>query len=170
MMLNTAILSMVHAMLPRAFVLTLIWLALNGSDLKSWVIGLPFIIFASWVSLKLVPPSIYKINLFGFSKFFHYFLIESVRGGWDVAKRTLSPTLNISPGNIQYTSSLPTGLPIVLFSGCISLLPGSLTQQFEGKQLSIHLLDANTSHNQALLDLENLIANMLGLDLEAGHE
>ncbi len=154
----------------RALGFALVWLIVAGPAPSSWLIGLPSVALATWASFQLAPPLPYNIRLAGLMRFLGYFIRESLRGGWDVAMRTMSPRMRISPGQTHYTSTLPEGLPVILFAGCVSLLPGTLSKRFEGSHLSLHLLDADESQLTEFEALENHIADMLGLDLEGAYE
>ena len=153
----------------RALGFAVAWLIVAGPAPASWLIGLPSVALATWASFRLAPPLPYKIRFVGLMRFFGYFMRESLRGGWDVAKRTMLPRMRIAPGQAEYNSGLPEGLPIVLFAGCVSLLPGTLSQRFDGGHLSLHLLDADETDLAELKALENHIADMLGVDVEDAH-
>ena len=84
--------------------------------------------------------------------------------------RTLSPHMRIAPGQIDYTCALPEGLPVVLFAGCVSLLPGTLSQDFAGRRLCLHLLDARAPQEPQLHELEKRIAGIFGIQLGTGHD
>jgi multicomponent Na+:H+ antiporter subunit E len=154
----------------RATGLTLAWLVVAGPAPAGWLIGLPTVALATWVSLRLAPPLPYRVSFLGLLSFLGYFVRESLRGGWDVAVRTLSRRMRIQPGQAYYTCSLPEGLPIVLFAGCVSLLPGTLSQRFDDRQLTLHLLDVREPQDAQLRKLEIRIARMLGIWQEATHD
>jgi len=154
----------------RAVGFGLAWLVVAGTAPSSWLIGLPSVALATWASFKLAPSFPYRVRFSGLMRFLGYFIRESLRGGWDVAMRTLSPRMRIAPGQTQYTSALPEGLPIVLFAACVSLLPGTLSQRLDGAHLSLHLLDADAPQLAELKALEQHIANMLGIPQEALHD
>ena len=77
--------------------------------------------------------------------------------------------MRIAPGNTEYACKLPAGMPVVLFAGCVSLLPGTLTQRIEGRHLSLHLLDEREPQDQQLRELESRIAGLLGIPQEHVH-
>jgi len=153
----------------RAVGFGIAWLIMAGPAPGSWLIGLPTVALATWVSLRLAPPLPYRVSFPGVLSFLGFFLRESLRGGWDVAMRTLSRRMNIQPGEVSFTSSLPDGLPIVLFANCLSLLPGTLSQRIDGRKLSLHLLDSREPQDAQLRELEDRIARMLGIGREAAH-
>jgi len=158
-----------QAMVSRTLLMGLLWLVIAGTAPGSWIIGLPSVLLAAWVSLLLVPSPPFKLSALGTLRFLGYFLRESLLGGLDVAKRTLSPKLRINPGELSYTTALPDGLPVVLFASVVSLLPGTLSQRFEGRQLSVHLLDTCQDPEAAFRELELRIANMLCIHPELTH-
>jgi len=49
--------------LKRGAALALLWLVIAGSDPGSWIIGLPAVVFATWVRLLLAPPLRHRIRL-----------------------------------------------------------------------------------------------------------
>ena len=95
----------------RTIWMALIWLGLNGLDVNSWVVGVPAVLAAAWISVRLLPAISWRWSLRGALVFAAYFIRESVRGGWDVARRVLSPALRrglrwrSSPG-----SRIPRGI------------------------------------------------------------
>lgn len=143
------------------------WLVIAGPTPASWLIGLPTVALATWISLRLAPPLPYQVSLRGLLGFLAYFVRESLRGGWDVAVRTLTPRMRIQPGQAHYSCSLPQGLPTVLFASCVSLLPGTLSQRFDNGRISLHLLDVSDPQDAQLRELEARIARMLGISSEA---
>ncbi len=88
--------------LARATLFTAIWLALAGADGSSWIIGIPAIALATLAALRLAGPRVHGPRLLGMLRFVPYFLIESVRGGVDVASRVMRPRLRIAPGISTY--------------------------------------------------------------------
>ena len=153
----------------RATLFALAWLVLAGAEPAIWLIGLPTVGFATWASLRLAAPLPYRVSPRGLLSFLVYFARESLRGGWDVAMRTMARRMRIAPGQINYTCALPEGLPVVLFAGCVSLLPGTLSRHFEDRSLSLHLLDARDPQEAQLQELEKRIAGVFGIQQETGH-
>ena len=83
--------------------------------------------------------------------------------------RTLSRRLRIQPGQASYSCSLPEGLPVVLFTGCVSLLPGTLVQSSDDRKLSLHVLDVREPQDAQLKELEIRIERMLGISEDRAH-
>lgn len=156
----------VSAWALRGSLLALIWLLIAGGDPSSLLIGVPSVLLATWGSLQLAPPVRIRWYPLAGVRFAFYFLGESVRGGVDVAARTLLPRMRIQPGYVEYSSRLPQGLPQVLVANCVSLLPGTLTVHMDGPVLKLHVLDTSVVQDHQLRELEQHIAAMFGIDWE----
>jgi multicomponent Na+:H+ antiporter subunit E len=90
-----------------------------------------------------------------------------VRGGLDVARRTLAPRLRIQPGFKNYRLQLNDPSARILFTNCLSLLPGTLAARLDGNHVELHLLDAGEDPEPGLRRLEQAIARLFGLFREA---
>ncbi len=99
-------------------------------------------------------------------RFVPYFLIESVRGGVDVASRVMRPRLRIAPGISTYDLRLTSVNARVFFLDSVSLLPGTLSADLRGARLYVHALDINDDIDAALRRLEAQIADLFGEPLE----
>jgi multisubunit Na+/H+ antiporter MnhE subunit/uncharacterized membrane protein YdjX (TVP38/TMEM64 family) len=131
--------------------LTLLWgiLAQNAG----WAFASEAIIAAVLASLffALLLPTHYSLG--GLLLFACYFVVEALRGGFDVARRALHPGLPITPHWIDYPLTLPPGAPQVLFLNSVSLLPGTLSAALDGNVAKIHGLG---SGQDAALELARL--------------
>jgi multicomponent Na+:H+ antiporter subunit E len=142
--------------------MALIWLGLNGTDGHSWLVGVPAVLAAAWISVKLRTGVPCQWSLRGGIAFAGFFLWESLRGGWDVARRALSPGLVMSPAIVAYPSHLPAGPARLFFCGAISLLPGTAVVGIEADQLRIHVLDHSPRVEEELRRLEFRVAALFG--------
>ena len=115
---------------------------------------------------RQVLPGISLTGLFGFVVLF---LLESIRGGFDVALRTLSPNLRIQPGFKRYQLHTSNPAARVLLVNCIGLLPGTLAADLDGDVAQLHLLDSDVNPEPQLHRLERAIARLYGLTLEINH-
>ena len=155
--------SIVGRFLARGALMALIWLGLNGPDWGSWMVGGPMVLAAAWLSLRLLPATTWHWSVGGMIRFGGYFLRESLRGGWGVARYALSTPLKISPGLIRYEFHLPPGPARWLFCSAISLLPGTAVVAIEGDSMCAHVLDLSPQSAEELRDLEGRIAALFGL-------
>jgi len=153
----------------RAVLFALIWWALSGGVLNSWLIGMPVVMLATWVSVVLQPS--YTWSLIGFVRFIPFFLWHSLHGGVDVARRALHPRLPISPEIYEHLWQLPPGLPRVFMANTVSLLPGTLSAELGEERLCVHILDKTGGFAAELSTIEAHVASVFGLKLVAdGYE
>ncbi|MFU8877002.1 MAG: Na+/H+ antiporter subunit E [Wenzhouxiangellaceae bacterium] len=142
-----------------------LWLIIHGPS--GWLPGLLAAtlggVLAGWLA-EGRPHHWNPLRLVGFSGFF---VIESMRGGFDVARRTLHPRMPIRPDFLEYHVRLPAGQPETLLISVISLLPGTLSAEFYPgeRRLVVHSLSA--TGRQSVARLERWIAWLYSLDPES---
>ena len=145
--------------------LTFVWWLLAGDDPASWWIGVPAVLLGVAVRSvlpRVAPEGWRPLELPAFTV---YFLHSSVLSGWDVIKRTFDPRLPLVPGLLTYTPRLTGRFARVFFANVISLLPGTLSTDFDGPDLLIHVLDENARNLDNLRILEGRIAQLFGEEL-----
>lgn len=147
----------------RAALFALLWWILTDGAVDSWLIGVPAVLFATLISVLLLPA--FSCSLTGIVRFVPFFLWHSLHGGVDVARRALHPRLPISPALFGYRWRLPPGLPRVFMANTVSLLPGTLSAEFDEKHLHVHVLDETAAFAEALKVLEQKVAGVFGLEL-----
>jgi multicomponent Na+:H+ antiporter subunit E len=136
------------------------WLLLTRGDAASFVIALPAIAAALYAAQRLCPARGATISLAGLLRFIPFFLAESLRGGWNVALATLSPRMRIEPAVMDYSIELEDERSLLLFANCVSLLPGTLAADLDGRRMKVHVLrDAAAAHKE-MRRLEAYIANV----------
>jgi multicomponent Na+:H+ antiporter subunit E len=138
----------------------LLWWLMADGQLSSWIIGIPAVILASWTFLRLNPKSGHSFSLIGLLRFIPFFLIESLRGGIDVATRTLHPRMRIKPGFYRYHLTLEGHLQRVFFVNCVNLLPGTLTADIHEDWIEIHLLSEDIDPEAGLSRLQDAVGRL----------
>jgi len=138
-----------------------LWVLFTGGSPASWVVGAPTVILAAWIGHVLVPFGGNAIRPLAGLAFLPYFLISSLRGGWDVAWRALSRPPALQPERIRYRCHLPAGPPRLLFAHVLSLLPGTLFLEDGGEAMELHVLNRSAEIETELRDLEARIARLL---------
>jgi len=142
-------------------VLLLVWLALNG--LERAFVGLVTVslsaALAGWIA-TVRPAPIKTWQLPGFALFF---VIESLRGGVEVAWRALHPALPIEPQFASFDLDLPPGQPRTLFVSTLSLMPGTLSAELsdDGATLVVHAL--TTAALASVPRLQGRVRRLFGL-------
>jgi multicomponent Na+:H+ antiporter subunit E len=157
------------SILARAAILAVVWWLIAQGQADAWLIGLPAVALAAAASVYLGGHALPRLSLGGLAGFACLFLSESIRGGVDVARRTLGRRLHIQPGFRRYRIHLQDPRARVLLVNCISLLPGTLAAELDGDQVALHLLDTRDNPDAELLRLERAIARLFGLRLERDH-
>ena len=145
------------------------WLIVQGRA-DAWLVGLPAVALATLASIHLGSRPLPRLSLTGMMVFVALFLRESVRGGIDVARRTLGPGLRIKPGFHRYPLHISHPAARVLFINCIGLLPGTLAADLDGDHAELHLLDTSVNPDQQLLQLEQAVARLFGLTPETSDD
>jgi len=131
---------MIRSIVTRFAVFAGLWWIVTAGAAGSWLIGVPAVGAATFLSWRLRDARCLSVSIQGLTAFAGFFLLESVRGGLDVARRALARPVDVQPGYIIHRTELPPGLPRLFLSGSISLLPGTLTADMRGDELVVHSL------------------------------
>ena len=135
--------------LRRGAGFALLWLISSEGNLSAWPLALIGIASATAASLWLLPPkSLPPISLRGLLGFLGFFVRQSLAGGLQVALLAFRPRLPLHPAMIELPLTLPPGLPRLLFTATLSLMPGTLGVRLQGNVLLVHVLD----HQQPLAE------------------
>jgi len=150
----------------RALALLLLWWMLSGGE--GWLFGGAASMLAAGVSLRLTPATHHRLRLRRIPRFVAFFLRQSAHAGWDVARRIVHPALPLDPAFLRLPLALPDGAPSWWLMSVISLLPGTLSVQRQGRSLEIHCLDAGLEVAAEVRHAEAQIARLFGLDAAPG--
>jgi multicomponent Na+:H+ antiporter subunit E len=139
----------------------LFWILAEGRVVYPLLAGL-VVLAAAGASLLLVPPSTFTLSARGLIRFAPWFLAESVRGGLDVAGRTLQRHPSLEPGFVEYRLRLANPAARTFFASAVSLLPGTLSIHLRSDALRIHVLDLRHAPEARLRPLEDRVGEMFG--------
>lgn len=95
-----------------------------------------------------------------------FFLVQSLRGGVDVARRALHPRLPLNPCLVRYPLCLEEVPAQVFMANVVSLLPGTLSADLEDSVLTVHALDCALPVTEQLQALESRVARLFGLAVQ----
>jgi multicomponent Na+:H+ antiporter subunit E len=150
----------------RFTLFSVVWMLLTGWQPSSWGVGAVFVITASLLSLYLAPKhSQTEQRLIAPAKllsFCCYFFIQSLRGGWDTAKLALTAKPKLSPGVIRYPMKLVNASQVFTFMQVLSLLPGTVSAELNGNELTIHVLDLNSLNRAEIDDCYRRVSELFG--------
>ncbi|MDT8439035.1 MAG: Na+/H+ antiporter subunit E [Wenzhouxiangellaceae bacterium] len=145
--------------LPVLFVL---WLVLDGAG--SWPVGLLAAVLAALALGWLAEGPLFRLAPGPLLAFAAFFLIESLRGGTDVAWRTLHPRLPIAPDFFDYSIDLPRGPATTLLISTISLLPGTLSAELKRDEHRLVVHSLSGGGHESVARLERRIAVLFRAD------
>ena len=147
-------------MIATAGLLACLWWLLSGGTPSSWLIGIPAVLLAGWWLQRLRPAGNSGLSISGLLVFLPFFIWQSLRGGLDVARRTLVPRMRIQPGLAVYATRLQHHPARVFFVNCVSLLPGTLAADIDGDELIVHMLDNRADPAGELEHLERAVSRI----------
>jgi len=149
--------------LSRGLLLSLIWWILSDGTASSWWIGAPAVLIALSCSIALLPATCF--NWLELLRFVPFFLLRSLLGGMDVARRAFPRRIPIAPILIEYPLRLPPGAAQVFMINTVSLLPGTLIAGLENNKLNVHVLDKETEFLSELELVEQRVAQIFATTL-----
>jgi len=154
--------SMRSAAIWRGASFFLLWMLLMQSMKPAdLAIGVLASVGATWVSLRLLPPSSGCLRFGKLLALLPHFVWESVLAGVDVARRALSPRMSLSPGFITCPLTFPPGFARNTFATITSNLPGSVATGDAEGELVYHCLDVTAPVVEQLWKEERLLAKAL---------
>lgn len=153
--------------LAWALITTALWVVLSRN--AGWYIGIPAVALATAVAL-LLDTRPWTIRPWLLPRCGLFFIRASLIGGWDVARRTLSPAAPMTPGWVLYPlRTRDPGVRLAL-SAIVGLLPGTLSSGIEGEQMHVHLLDRQGDWRPMVERLEyelHALSGQSGFDQES---
>lgn len=140
-----------------------IWWVLAGSLGEGWIAGGIAVLAGAFFHTALGGRRGGGIRPWAFVRFVPYFLLLSVRGGIDVARRALAPSLRLRPDLLRYPIALPEGPARVFFVNAISLLPGTFSAELRDRALTVHVLAPEADVGERLGELEARVSDLFGI-------
>lgn len=146
----------------RASSFAFLWWLLAEGRTDGWGLGGVAIVAATWASLVLWPPAAGGPRLAAVPGFLAAFLVNSVRGGWQVAWMALRGRGALDPAVIEVPLDLPEGAPRVLLAGVLALMPGSTSVELAADRIRVHVLDRRQPVVEEAKAMERRIARLFG--------
>lgn len=155
--------------LGRGAAFFVLWMLLIQSGKPSdLAMGMLASVSATWVSMRLLPPSSGGLHFGKLLALLPHFVWESLLAGMDVARRALSPRMPMSPGFVTCPLDLPPGFARNTFATITSNLPGTVATGEAAGELVYHCLDVTAPVVEQLLQEERRLASALLAD--PGHD
>lgn len=148
-----------------AVVLALLWIGLTGG--RDWLFGAAVVALSVFASRSLAPMERPHFSLSGLLRFLGHFLLASLLGGTDIARRALDPRLPLEITNWKHHFRIPSGQPRTVLVATISLLPGTLSRRLGQDWVLVNSIAGDRRHE--VDKLERLVAAMFRINLEDDH-
>jgi multicomponent Na+:H+ antiporter subunit E len=148
--------------LARGASLLGLWVVLMGPAPGDLVVGVLTAAAATWVSLHLLPPASLRVRPIALPGLALRFGWQSVRAGFDVARRALAPKLLLNPGFVSYPVRFPPGPARNAFATLTSLLPGTVPAGDDQGAILYHCLDVDQPVLEELASEEAVLTRALG--------
>jgi multicomponent Na+:H+ antiporter subunit E len=143
--------------------LLLVWWILADPRPGAWMVGFVAALLGAGLHAALGGGRRSGLQGRALLAFLPYFAWQSLKGGWDVSRRALSPSLPLDPDLLTLPLELPPGLPRVFLTNTLSLLPGTFGAELRGDELIVHLLVAGPEAEARIRELEGRIARVFGV-------
>lgn len=139
-----------------------LWLLLSGAS--GWAFGLVCALAAAGLSLWLRLPPL-GLRLSYLPRFLHFFLLETLMGAWDVARRALHPKLPLDPAWVTHSLDCADPRVRLLLPAMVGLMPGSLSTHMDEDTLHMHILDQRQAWRLTVEKMETHLARLLGVSV-----
>lgn len=145
-----------------ALALAAVWALFNWGDISSWIVGVIFIVLGTLLALWLPAGDSRALRPAAILRFAVFFVLESVRGGLQVARRALAPGFSARPGFIRHRPDLSCQAAHTLFKDALTLTPGTIFVDKDGDLLIIHCMDLAEQAGEDIADLERRVGRIFG--------
>ncbi|MFN4342047.1 MAG: Na+/H+ antiporter subunit E [Azonexus sp.] len=153
---------MIGSMGRRALLFAGLWWVLAEGRHDGWLLGSVAVMAATWASLRLAPAGPMPLRLAGLFGFLRFFIVNSVRGGIQVAGMALRGKAALQPGLVELAVGLPAGGARVLLINTLSLMPGTVGVDMDETMLRLHVLDERLPVIDEARALETAIGRLFG--------
>jgi len=154
---------LLQRMMIRAGILSLLWLLVANGEKDSWLIGLPTVLLAAFISSRLVPTSILaRLHWRAVPGFLVLFLLDMVRGAFQTAQMALWRRERLKPGMVTVPLTVVETASRILLINVVNLVPGTLSAKQVGDELTVHVLDISAPVIDEVKRLERRIAILFG--------
>ncbi|MFP4065772.1 MAG: Na+/H+ antiporter subunit E [Bacteroidales bacterium] len=157
---NIKVSTLVKSFLLRFAVFAAGWFVLvGGQQISDIVFVILFLVGTTVVSIYSVPPGQWVISPLGIIRFFPYFIITAIRGGWDVARRVFFRHVPVDPAFVTIEHGRDPRKTLILV-WVISLLPGTASTVLNEETIIVHVLDKKLPVDQEVRELKKRIDKM----------
>jgi len=130
-------------------IILIIWYGFTTSiqpaEIITGIIVSLIIAYVSVIHFNCCDPILVSFSHIGyFIKYFFVFVFALIKANFDVARRVLSPKLDINPGIVMFQTKLKNDFAKMVLANSITLTPGTLTVDVIKNNFYIHWIDVTT--------------------------
>lgn len=150
------------AIIQRFVVLLAAWLVLTEARTELLGIGILACALASLPAAWIRQGGGKRLRLWALAGYMPGFAWRSLEGGIDVARRVLGRSVRVSPVFVTHRCREEDETGRVLFCDAISLMPGTLATEIDGRRAVIHLLADEPGLRDVVAAEETRVQRLLG--------
>ncbi len=151
-------------LLLRGLLFASLWWILAEGRVDGWLLGAVAVAAATWASIALWTPAAHGIRLAALPGFLAFFLVNSVRGGWQVALIALRGRKALQPAFLELPLNVPAGAPQILLTAVLGLMPGTVGVELADNRLRLHTLHQDLPVVAEARALERCVAALFGVE------
>ncbi|MBV9655429.1 MAG: Na+/H+ antiporter subunit E [Acetobacteraceae bacterium] len=110
----------------RAAAFAVLWLVLAGAHWADLPAATIAVIAATWTSLRLLPPGVWRVSRAGVAGLLLRLPWQSLLAGVTVGRLALDPRTTMRPGFVRFRPALAPGGTRDAFCALMGVLPGTL--------------------------------------------
>ena len=140
------------------------WMILTANlEIANIVLGLTLSLMIAFLQIKLFrEDSFESINPYYLVLYIFVLGKNLLISNLQIAKRTLSPNMNLKPAIVAVKTELKSDWKRLLLANSITLTPGTLTLDIEDDMLYIHVIECNDMSAKQMItaEFESVIAKI----------
>jgi multicomponent Na+:H+ antiporter subunit E len=147
-------------------VLLIAWLLLSG-HFEPMMIGFGIascvVVVIITLRMEVIDHEGHPIHLsWGALTYWPWLMAEIVKANWDVAKRVLAPTPDISPTMVRVHASQKSDLGQVIYANSITLTPGTISVDVGDGVILVHSLTRAGARSLEEGEMDRRVTRMTG--------
>jgi multicomponent Na+:H+ antiporter subunit E len=151
------------AFAASALIYSAVWWALAEGRDGSWTVGAPTVLVAAAVGSRLAPVRPAALAPLRWLRFAGWFLGESLRAGWQVARLAFGGRAGVAPAVRELRLERLDGRWATLAGYVIALVPGTCTVDLDDRgRLTLHALVDGPEVEAGVREVERRIERLRG--------
>ena len=149
----------------RLVLFSVLWWAISEGESSMAPYGVVAVLAATATSVWLLAPGRPLLGRTpAAARLLWWFLRQSVLGGVDVARRTMSKRVDVDPGTVDVEISVSNPIARVLLADISALTPGSLAVDLLEHGVRVHMLHNELPVQERIAELDALLCALFEPD------